>query len=57
VSTDSLHFAGVVLTTVPAIALGGVRLLRMIFRREPATSTARCARTSGGQVMPTPVCW
>ena len=34
-SADSLHFAGVVLITVPAIALGGVRLLRMIFRREP----------------------
>ena len=34
-STDSLHFAGVVLITVPAIAFGGVRLLRMIFRREP----------------------
>ena len=34
-SADSLHFAGVVLITVPAIAFGGVRLLRMIFRREP----------------------
>ena len=34
-STDSLHFAGVVLITVPAIAFGGVRLLTMIFRREP----------------------
>ena len=34
-STDSLHFAGAVLITVPAIAFGGVRLLRMIFRREP----------------------
>ena len=34
-STDSLHFAGVVLITVPAIALGGARLLTMIFRREP----------------------
>jgi hypothetical protein len=35
VSTESLHFAGVVLITVPAVAFGGVRLLRMIFRREP----------------------
>jgi hypothetical protein len=35
VSTDSLHFAGAVLITVPAIAFGGARLLRMIFRREP----------------------
>jgi hypothetical protein len=34
-STDSVRFAGVVLITVPAIAFGGVRLLRMIFRREP----------------------
>jgi hypothetical protein len=34
-STDSLHFAGLVLITVPAIAFGGVRLLAMIFRREP----------------------
>ena len=34
-STDSLHFAGVVLITVPAIAFGGARLLAMIFRREP----------------------
>ena len=34
-STDSLHFAGVVLITVPAIAFGGARLLSMIFRREP----------------------
>ena len=34
-STDSLHFAGVVLITVPAIAFGGARLLTMIFRREP----------------------
>jgi prolipoprotein diacylglyceryltransferase len=34
-SADSLHFAGVVLITVPAIALGGARLLRMIFRHEP----------------------
>jgi hypothetical protein len=34
-STDSLHFAGAVLITVPAIAFGGARLLRMIFRREP----------------------
>ena len=33
-STDSLHFAGVVLITVPAIAFGGARLLTMIFRRE-----------------------
>jgi hypothetical protein len=34
-SADSLHFAGVVLITVPAIAFGGARLLTMIFRREP----------------------
>jgi hypothetical protein len=34
-SADSLHFAGVVLITVPAIAFGGVRLLQLIFRREP----------------------
>ena len=34
-STDSLHFAGVVLITVPAIAFGGARLLTLIFRREP----------------------
>jgi Integrase core domain len=34
-SADSLHFAGVVLLTVPAIAFGGARLLTMIFRREP----------------------
>jgi hypothetical protein len=34
-STDSLHFAGAVLITVPAIAFGGARLLAMIFRREP----------------------
>jgi hypothetical protein len=34
-STDSLHLAGVVLITVPAIAFGGARLLAMIFRREP----------------------
>jgi hypothetical protein len=34
-SEDSIHFAGVVLITVPAIALGGVRLLRMIWAREP----------------------
>jgi hypothetical protein len=33
-SADSLHFAGVVLITVPAIAFGGARLLRAIFRRE-----------------------
>jgi hypothetical protein len=34
-STDSLHFAGLVLITVPAIAFGGARLLAMIFRRAP----------------------
>ena len=34
-STDSLHFAGAVLITVPAIAFGGARLLTMIFRKEP----------------------
>jgi hypothetical protein len=34
-SADSLHFAGVVLITVPAIAFGGARLLTMVFRREP----------------------
>lgn len=34
-SDDSLHFAGVVLITVPLIAFGGARLLRAIFRREP----------------------
>jgi hypothetical protein len=34
-SADSLHFAGVVLITASAIAIGGVRLLTMIFRREP----------------------
>jgi hypothetical protein len=34
-SADSFHFAGVVLITVPAIAFWGVRLLSMIFRREP----------------------
>jgi hypothetical protein len=34
VSADSLHFAGVVLVTVPTIAFGGARLLRAIFRRE-----------------------
>ena len=33
-STDSLHFAGVVLITVPTIAFGGARLLRAIYRRE-----------------------
>lgn len=33
-SADSLHFAGVVLITVPAIAFGGARLLTMIFRRD-----------------------
>ena len=31
---NSLHFAGVVLITVPTIAFGGARLLRAIFRRE-----------------------
>jgi hypothetical protein len=34
-SEDSIHFAGVVLITVPAIALGGARLLRMIWARQP----------------------
>jgi hypothetical protein len=34
-SQDSIHFAGVVLITVPAIAFGGARLLRMIWAREP----------------------
>ena len=34
-TADSLHFAGVVLLTVPAIAFGGARPLTMIFRREP----------------------
>jgi hypothetical protein len=34
-SADSLHFAGVVLITVPAIAFGGIRLLTTILRREP----------------------
>jgi hypothetical protein len=34
-SAHSLHFAGVVLITVPAIAFGGARLLMMIFRRDP----------------------
>jgi hypothetical protein len=34
-SADSLHFAGAVLITVPAIAFGGARLLAMIFRRTP----------------------
>jgi hypothetical protein len=34
-SADSLHFAGAVLITVPMVAFGGVRLLKMIFRREP----------------------
>jgi prolipoprotein diacylglyceryltransferase len=33
-SADSLHFAGVVLITVPTIAFGGARLLRAIFRHE-----------------------
>jgi hypothetical protein len=34
-TADSLHFAGVVLITVPAIAFGGARLLSAIFQREP----------------------
>lgn len=34
-SQASLHFAGVVLITVPAIAFGGARLLSMIYRRQP----------------------
>lgn len=34
-SEDSIHFAGVVLITVPAIAFGGARLLRLIWAREP----------------------
>jgi hypothetical protein len=34
-SADSLHFAGVVLITVPAIAFGGARLLSAIYPREP----------------------
>ena len=33
-SQASLHFAGVVLITVPAIAFGGARLLAMIYRHE-----------------------
>jgi hypothetical protein len=56
-SADSLHFAGVVLITASAIAIGGVRLLTMIFRREPGTSITRCVRTCGGQVTPTPARW
>jgi hypothetical protein len=34
-SEDSAHFAGVVLITVPLIAFGGARLLRMIWARQP----------------------
>jgi hypothetical protein len=34
-SADSLHFAGVVLITPPALAFGGARLLTAIFSREP----------------------
>jgi len=34
-SEESIHFAGVVLLIVPAIAFGGVRLLRAIWGREP----------------------
>jgi hypothetical protein len=33
-SQSSLHFAGVVLITVPVIAFGGARLLTMIYRHE-----------------------
>ena len=33
-SQTSLHFAGVVLITVPAVAFGGARLLAMIYRHE-----------------------
>ena len=33
-SQSSLHFAGAVLITVPAIAFGGARLLAMIYRHE-----------------------
>ena len=55
-SADSLHFARVVLFTVPAIAFGGARLLTMIFRREPGYLDNQCVRTCGGQVTPTPGC-
>ena len=34
-SEDSIHFAGVVLITVPAIAFGGARLLRLIWAQAP----------------------
>lgn len=34
-SQTSLHFAGVVLITVPAVAFGGARLLTMIHRHDP----------------------
>lgn len=33
-SQASLHFAGVVLITVPAVAFGGARLLALIYRHE-----------------------
>jgi hypothetical protein len=42
-SADPLHFAGVVLTTVPAIAFGCARLLRTISGASPDTSITRCA--------------
>jgi hypothetical protein len=35
VSEDSIHFAGILLITVPAIAFGGATLLRQIWGREP----------------------
>jgi hypothetical protein len=35
VAEESVRFAGVILITVPTVALGGVRLLRAIWGREP----------------------
>jgi hypothetical protein len=34
-SEDSIRFAGILLITVPAVALGGAMLLRQIWGREP----------------------
>jgi hypothetical protein len=34
-SEESIRTAGILLITVPAIAFGGVTLLRLIWRREP----------------------
>jgi hypothetical protein len=49
-SEESIRTAGILLITVPAIALGGARLLRLIWGGQAAISTTPSARASGGLV-------